>query len=206
MADQDSSSEATRLERLWRTEFGDEYVERNRRAGEKRRSFWQKLLSELDAQTVLEVGCNIGVNLDWIVRLRQPRLVCGVDVNLKALNELRRAVPDASVIWSLGRQLPFRDGCFDLVFTTGVLIHQPEDSLSLVMAEIVRCSRRYILCGEYFASETIEVEYRGQTGALFKRDYGRMYKERFPQLHLCTQGVLSREQGWDDIRYWVFEK
>lgn len=203
---QNQSLEAVRLEQLWSGEFGDAYVERNRAAGNIREPFWQKVLAELDAQTILEVGCNIGANLRWIAGLRSPQQVYGADINLKALNELRRTLPDVNAIWSPGRELPFRDRWFDLVFTMGVLIHQPESTLPLVMAEIVRCSRRYVLCGEYYAEHITEVSYRGQTGALFKRDYGRIYQELFPALRLLRQGFLSRDEGWDDVTYWVFEK
>ena len=200
------NAEATRLEQLWAGEFGDAYLERNRAAGDKRGPFWEKILTELDAETILEVGCNVGANLRWIASLRPPQQVYGLDINLKALNELRRNFPGINSLWSPGRELPFRDRWFDLVFTMGVLIHQPETTLSLVMAEIVRCSRHYILCGEYFAEQTTEVTYHGKSGALFKRDYGNLYKELFPELHLIRQGFLSRDMGWDDVTYWIFEK
>jgi pseudaminic acid biosynthesis-associated methylase len=203
---QKQALEAIRLEKLWSSEFGDAYVERNRAAGNKREPFWQKVLDEFSAQTVLEVGCNIGANLRWIAALRPPQQVYGVDINLKALNELRRTMPDVNAIWSPGRELPFRDRWFDLVFTMGVLIHQPESTLPLVMAEIVRCSRRYVLCGEYFAEQTIEVPYRNQSGALFKRNYGRIYQELFPELRLIQRGFLGRDEGWDDVTHWMFEK
>jgi hypothetical protein len=74
------------------------------------------------------------------------------------------------------------------------------------MAEIVRCSRRYVLCGEYFAEQTTEVPYQNQSGALFKRNYGRIYQELFPELRLIQQGFLGRDEGWDDVTYWMFEK
>lgn len=199
-------SETARLEQLWGGEFGDAYVDRNRAAGDIRGPFWQAILTEFAVQNVLEVGCNIGANLRWIASHLPPQNVYGVEVNLKALNELRRTLPDVNALWGVARELPFRDRWFDLVFTMGVLIHQPESTLSLVMAEIVRCSRRYVFCGEYYAEQTTEVLYRGQTRALFKRDYGRLYQEFFPELQLCKQGFLSREEGWDDRNYWLFEK
>lgn len=93
-----------------------------------------------------------------------------------------------------------------MVFTVAVLIHQPDSTLPVVMAEIVRCTRRYVLCAEYYADEPTEVPYRGQRGALIKRDFGRLYQEIFPELRLRTQGFLSRQEGWDDHTYWVFEK
>ncbi len=202
----DQGVEAVRLEQLWGGEFGDSYVERNRAAGNPREPFWRRILAEFNARTVLEVGCNLGANLRWIAMQRPPQQVYGVDVNVKALNELRRTLPDVNAVWGVGRELPFRDCFFDMVFTMGVLIHQPENTLPVVMSEAVRCSRRYLLCGEYFAEHAMEVPYRGQSGALFKRNYGRIYQDLFPNLRLLQQGFLGRDEGWDDVTYWVFEK
>lgn len=201
-----NGAEATRLESLWAGDFGDAYVERNRAAGAPREPFWRAILSELAPRRVLEVGCNVGANLRWIADALTPHDVWGIDINEAAVAELRRTIPDVNAFVNPARELPFRDGWFDLVFTTGVLIHQPETTLPLVMAEIVRCSRRYILCGEYHADETVEVPYREQSGALFKRDYGRLYRELFPELQLRKQGFLGRAEGWDDVTYWIFEK
>lgn len=201
-----ANTEARRLEQLWAGEFGAAYVERNRHAAAARRPFWSDLLREFPVHNVLEAGCNLGANLVWLTAEVPPGAVSGVDINLMALAELRRTLPAVNAIGGMVRELPFRDRCFDLVFTMGVLIHQPEATLPAVMAEIVRCSRRYVLCGEYFAETTMEIAYRGQTGALFKRNYGRLYQESFPELQLRKQGFLTREQGWDDVTWWLFEK
>jgi hypothetical protein len=72
------------------------------------------------------------------------------------------------------------------------------------MDEIVRCSRRYVLCAEYFSPETVEVPYRGQERALFKSDFGRLYADRFP-LTLRETSLLTGP-GWDEVTCWVFEK
>lgn len=205
MSDQPPLSEAMRLERLWGSEFGDDYVDRNRDF-DVREAFWRDLLATMQCRRVLEVGCNIGGNLRWIAETLAPNDVYGVDVNLKALRQLRETAPDVNAVWSAGRELPFRDRWFDLTFTFGVLIHQPEETLPLMMAEIVRTSRRYVLCGEYFADSPEEVPYRGQPGALFKRDYGGIYQRVFPELRLARQGFLGRSEGWDDITWWLFER
>ncbi len=204
--EKNSIAEAKRLENLWGGEFGDSYVERNREAGRRRGPFWESILTQFPVNNVLEVGCNVGANLYWIASYLPSKYIYGVDINQKALVEIRKTLPEVNTLWGLARELPFRDRWFDLVFTMGVLIHQPESTLPLVMSEIVRCSRRYILCGEYYSKETIEIPYRGQQKALFKRDYGKIYQELFPELQLCKQGFLGREDGWDDVTYWMFEK
>lgn len=201
-----TGSDTRRLESLWGGAFGDAYVERNRRAGERRGPFWKGILRGLRVRNCLEIGCNVGANLQWLARAVPPESVYGLDVNSAALAELRRALPRLNVVCGPARSVPFRDGLFDLVFTMGVLIHMAPESLPLVLGEIHRCSRRYILCGEYFSPEPVAVPYRGQTGALFKRDFGALYMELFPDLKLKRKGFLSKRTGWDDVTYWLFEK
>ncbi len=198
--------DASRLEHLWAGSFGDAYSERNAEAGIGRGVFWDRILAKYPARRVLEVGCNAGANLQWIVKHVSQTDTFGIDLNQEALGRLRERLPAVNAITGPGRELPFRDHWFDLSFTTGVLIHQPESTLPLVMSEIVRVSRRYVLCGEYFAAETSEVPYRGQDGALFKRDYGRLYQELFPELDLVEQGFLGQADGWDDVTWWLFER
>ena len=204
-ADARPPTDAARLEALWSGEFGDAYTARNAAAGEERRRFWRATLDEFPAARVLEVGCNLGANLRWIAS-EGSGTVCGVDVNRQALCRLHRAVPAARPVVATALGLPFGDRAFDLVFTVGVLIHQPPAALPAVMAEIVRCSRRFILCGEYYAAEPTEVAYRGQTGALFKRDFGGLYRQLFPRLALRKRQFLSQADGWDDVTFWMFEK
>lgn len=202
----DRPSEATRLEALWSGEFGDDYVDRNDGTYDHREDFWRDLHAEHDFTSVLEVGCNVGGNLQWLAPLLPDGLVAGVDVNRKAISTLHQRVPEVAAMWSPGRDLPFRDRLFDLVFTMGVLIHQPSSTLPLVMAEMVRCSGRLVFCGEYADDETVEVPYRGHGGALFRRDYGGMFRELFPELRQIGTGRLGRDEGWDDITWWLFER
>lgn len=200
------SSQAKRLESLWEGEFGDAYTDRNQEAGESRAPFWEQIVKEFSVNCILEVGCNLGGNLRWLASHLSPQNLYGVDINLKAIQELHRGLPHVNAFYSQARELPFRDRWFDLVFTMGVLIHQPPETLPIVMAEIVRCANRYVLCGEYFSSEPETVTYRGEIDALFKRDFGSFYQELFPDLILRKKGFLSKADGWDDVTYWIFEK
>src|SRR5437016_4457943 len=110
MSPHEPSSDVTRLEQLWGGEFGDAYVERNRHAGDPRGRFWTRLLQEFPVRRALEVGCNTGANLRWLVE-RVPD-VYGIDINRKALAELRATIPDVNAVYSPARDLPFRDTWF----------------------------------------------------------------------------------------------
>ncbi len=206
MADHGEPAEAQRLENLWSGEFGDEYVDRNLGAYDLRAPFWASIIERTAPSRVLEVGCNVGGNLRFIAPSVEPAHAYGIDINRKALSLIHEFVPDANVLVESARELPFRDGWFDLVFTMGVLIHQPDDSLRDVLSEMGRVSSRYVLCGEYFAEETTEVPYRGVEGALFRRDYGAAFVEAVPGLTVVDTGHLSAEEGFDDITWWLFEK
>lgn len=198
--------EAARLEELWAGDFGDAYTERNAAAQPGQAQFWDQILTSHPAQSALEVGCNVGINLGFIAHHVEVQRITGVDINESALRECRRRLPRVNAVWAPARNLPFADGAFDLTFTMGVLIHQPDATLAQVMSEVVRCSRQLVLCGEYFDEQTTEVPYRGQSGALMRRNYGALYRELFPDLRLLESGFLGRDSGWDDITYWLFEK
>jgi spore coat polysaccharide biosynthesis protein SpsF len=198
--------EATRLESLWAGEFGDAYIERNPVVDQRRDRFWTELLGAYPIRSTLEVGCGQGANLAPISRILEPADVWGIDVNRTALERARVNAPGTNTVLSVARRLPLRDGLVDLAFTIGVLIHQPEASLPLVLAEIVRCSSRFVLWGEYHASSTEEVPYHGEAGALYRRDYGRIYHELFPELTVCREGFLDADDGFDRVTWQLLEK
>jgi pseudaminic acid biosynthesis-associated methylase len=202
----DPRAEASRLEGLWAGGFGDAYVERNPVRVEPRTRFWRALLADHPIRSVLEVGCGQGGNLSLIAQVIDPRDVWGIDVNAEAVSRARANVPGANTVLGVARRLPFRDGLVDLAFTVGVLIHQPESTLPLVMSEIVRCSRRYVLWVEYFAEQTEEVPYHGESGTLYRRDYGRLYEELFPDLVVRSEGFLGPEEGFDRGTWQLLER
>ena len=205
-ASEPDQPEAVRYERLWEGEFGDAYVERNRVLDPRRTTFWHRLLAAHPIHSVLEIGCGQGGNLVPIAEAPNAPAVWGVDVNATTLSRVRENVPGVNAVHSVARELPFRDRWFDLVFTMGVLIHQPESTLPLVMSEIVRCSRRFVLWGEYYAEQPTEVPYRGQRGALLKRDYGRIYHDLFPELVVRDEGYLAPEDGFDRTTWQLLER
>ena len=199
-----SGDEAQRLESLWGGEFGDEYVKRNFDDGSARVPLWRWVLETIEAKTVLEVGCNVGGNLRALASLIGPENVVGVDINASALAALKEVAPEIRTQLTAAKELPFADGEFDLVFTTGVLIHQPQESLPEVIDEIVRVSNRYVVCGEYFSEQTEEVHYRGHEGALFRGDFGGLYTER--GLKELDRRFFAADGVWDDLTVWILEK
>lgn len=200
----------------WTGDFGQAYLERNsdrteadlgpRTAG---------LAPVLDAcperpRSILEVGANLGRNLEAMSRVTDAKLHA-VEPFAAAFEELQSWIGPklAGAHNCPGQSLPYANGAIDFVFTSGVLIHVPpaDGQLEAVMCEIVRVSGRYVWCNEYFAKSPEDIVYRGETGLLFKRDFGRLYLEMFPELKPLATGFLwSASTPFDDTVWWLFEK
>jgi len=199
--------EAARLEQLWNGTFGDAYVSRNTGAGGGRGPFWSWHAERFPAKRVVEIGCNVGANLRHFVDVVEPNGLWGVDINEIALTQARAALPTVNIGWAAARELPFRDDFFDLTLSVALLIHQPSSTLGDAIDELVRCSRRFITVIEYTAPEVVEVNYRGQTGAFFKRPFGDVIAQRHPTLELTHRQDVTKADGFDDgMECFVFSK
>ena len=96
----------------------------------------------------------------------------------------------------------------DLVFTCGLLIHIRPDQLFDVCQELMRVSRRYLLCMEYYATRPEEVVYRAHKGLLFKRDFGGFLLDHWIDLQFVDYGFLWKrgEPAFDNVTWWLFKK
>lgn len=197
----------------WRGGFGDDYVERNRPTSETidimervfRRVFER---ASPPPASILEVGCNIGINLRALKRFTKAELFAA-EPNAKArVRIVEDGVLDAAHLHDAwGSSLPQADGSIDLVFTAGVLIHIPEPNLIETVREIYRVSRRYVACLEYFSRDPATVRYRGHEDMLFKRDFGGLYLDMFPDLKVVDDGFFwRRSTGADDLTWCLLEK
>ncbi len=198
--------EAQRLEELWSGAFGDALTDRHVDAvnDQRRKRFWQSLLQEFPVETVLEVGCNQAFNLEHMIPPLEQRNVYGMDINAKALAIARKRLPDAHFFRGPIKDIPYKDRMFDMTISAGVLIHQPEESLRAVISELARCSRKYVVLSEYHDTETVEVTYRGERDALFRRDYGKIFLQNAPGFTLVKEGFHGKDEGWDDETFYVF--
>jgi pseudaminic acid biosynthesis-associated methylase len=187
-------------EQFWSGSFGSEYTRRNRVSAQKRIPFWTNVLGATQARSVLDVGCNAGWNLQAIKSIDPTIVAAGIDVNSDAVGEARSNELDARVasIYQAAQLFP---AAFDLVCTSGVLIHIPPESLREAMLNIIAASKRWVLAVEYESSEEEEIVYRGNTERLWKRPFGRLYEN----LGLETV-VESDAQGFDRCRTWLMVK
>ena len=159
-------------------------------------------------ESIIEVGGGAGDNLraiDMIYeRSRAPVKLMSCDPHegaRKAMADVATAIPgDLSA-------LPFGDGSADLVFTSGVLIHVPPDKLERALEEIHRVSKRWVLSIEYYNNVPEEIPYRGESGMLWRRDWGEAWMSKVPDLKMIGYGFCwKRVTGLDNVHWFLFSK
>lgn len=198
---------------FWQGQFGDTYADRNAADVETlklRTAMWTRMLGAMSPPpgSILEVGANVGLNLRALSELL-PAELTAVEPNEKARDILAEsgALPVDRIHDASSTSLPLDDESVELAFTSGVLIHIAPDDLLPSCREMHRVSSRYIACAEYFNPTPVEIEYRGHSGVLFKRDFGAFWLDNFADLELVDYGFFwKRATGLDDLTWWVFRK
>ena len=194
----------------WIGEFGDEYTQRNRLTPEliqKRTKVLESIIKPLNPASVLEVGCNIGLNMiACLPFMRPPAVISGVEPNLKARRVAEMTGMQAFKVFpDVGQKLEFFDNFFDVVFTCGVLIHCELTDAEKIAKEMLRVARKYVFFMEYFNKVDMEIEYHGIKGLLWKRNWPEHFKDwGYGKQISC--GFSGKEQGFDDVHWWVYKK
>jgi len=188
--------------RTWSGDFGREYTDRNtytpaeldelyrRNYGVTRTELNQRFLEGIPRDAhILEVGCNIG---NQLLALQQMgfRNLFGIEIQSYALERAKQRVTGAVLTQASALAIPYPDQFFDLVFTSGVLIHIAPGDLPAALAEINRCAKQWIWGFEYYAPQITAVEYRGHRSLLWKTDYARLYIEQCQGLQLVREDRL----------------
>jgi pseudaminic acid biosynthesis-associated methylase len=176
-------------ESVWAGKFGDDYTKRNiygreeldelyiNRYGASRTEMNQLFLGDLDRDArILEVGCNAGNQLALLQKMGFTNLH-GVEINPDAAEIARTRVSGSIYSGISASDLSlFENNSFDLVFTSGVLIHINPNELLNVMSEVTRVSKKYVWGFEYFSSSHTEVTYRDKSDLLWRDNYAAMYE------------------------------
>ena len=192
---------------FWAGEFGNEYIDRNN-TEKLLESNWRlfcKALSQVEElDCIIELGANIGLNIAAIKRIYKRIDITGVEINEKAFQQL---VKIADTAYNCNLFDSRVTGQYDLAFTKGVLIHIHPDDLKAAYQRLFDLSRRYILICEYYSPKPVEIEYRGEKGKLWKRDFAGEMLDAFP-LRLVDYGFVYHRDKWpqDDLNWFLMEK
>ena len=190
-------------EELWKSDFGMEYALRNPsnlnamdklymdNFGITRTQLNEELLKGIDRNiSILEVGCNTGSQLHILEKMGFIDL-SGIELVIESLLEAKRNYPRYNLIQANALDIPYKDKCFDLVFTSGVLIHIAEDNLDKAMEEMYRVSNKYIWCYEYYSDERKMINYRGIDNVLWKENFCKRFMDKYPDLELVASKKIN---------------
>ena len=198
----------TAQENFWASGFGDQYIKRNKNHALKKNIllFFSEVLENLhDIKSVIEFGSNIGLNLLAINKILPKTDLSAIEINTKAVSELRK-IKDIKVYHS--SIFDFKpDYKRDLVLVKGVLIHLNPRMLSKTYDLLYKTSKRYILISEYYNHTPVKIRYRGYANRLFKRDFAGEILDRFKDLKLIGYGFkYYREDVFNDDLTWFLLK
>lgn len=193
---------------FWAGDFGDEYISRN--CSERlEKANWCMFSDALhktngDFDNMIELGANIGLNIEAIKRIYPHIKAAAVEINEKAFSRLLKV---ADVAYNCNLFDSRITGQYDLAFTKGVLIHINPDDLQAAYKRLFDLSRRYILICEYYNPKPVEIEYRGEKGKLWKRDFAGEMMDAYP-LRLVDYGFVYHRDEWpqDDVTWFLMEK
>lgn len=203
----------TDQEQFWAIEkFAKEYQNRNCKQSlvATNISLFADILKHVTSKpdSILELGSNIGLNLQALRNLLPDAALSAIEINETAANTLSTTMPDVSVsIESLLAWKPTQ--LYDFVFTKGVLIHINPDALEGLYQRIYDSSNRYILIAEYYNPTPVSINYRGHNDRLFKRDFAGEFLDMFPQIRCINYGFTWHRDNFapqDDITWFLMEK
>lgn len=191
----------------WVGQFGKEYTERNPltleeldasykiKYGITRTELNEQFLGNIDRSIkILEVGSNVGTQLQCLQEMGFQNLY-GIELQADAVELSKSRTRHINIIQGSAFDIPFKDGYFDLVFTSGVLIHINPSDIDIVLKEIYRCTREYIWGLEYYADTYTEIPYRGQNNLLWKANFVKLYLDKFQDLEVIKEERLPYLNG-----------
>jgi len=193
----------TSQEKRWKGKFGNEYISRNlltpkemdrlylQNYGITRTKLNEEFIGNFNRTfKILEIGSNVGIQLIYLQKMGFKQ-VYGIEINQKAVEFSKKITKNINIIQGTALDVPFKDNYFDLVFTSGILIHISPQDIEKVMREIYRCTNKYIWGFEYYADSYEEVVYRGKKNMLWKANFPKLYTDLFKDLKLVKEKKLK---------------
>ena len=197
----------TKQEIFWETDFGNKYVKRNIKSDRIFTIGKELINNKVLINEVLELGANIGLNLDAIKRVYPDVKTYGVEINKLAFNigKKKHKYYNKPILSFNSKKK------YDLVCSVGVLIHQNPNHLNAFYNKLYSLSKKYIYLCEYFNPTPVMVKYRNNDDKLFKRDFAKELWIKFPKLKLIDYGFHWKEDprlknNCDSSNWFLFQK
>lgn len=119
----------------------------------------ERLAAYSPIHNILEVGCASGPNLYLLAKMFPQAQIVGIDINQDAIHYgnkqfAREGISNVKLLVGKADELDqFRDGSFDIVFTTALLIYIGPDKIREVIKGMIRVTRRALVLIELHCFE-----------------------------------------------------
>jgi len=197
-------------EKFWFGKFGKKYINRDLKLNNisNRKYFFQTVLNKHNSiKTIIEFGCNQGLNLRAIHLINKKIRLSGVDINEQAIKNLNKWGIVSSYVGSIAKFKTNKK--FDLTFVYGLLIHINPKNLKTIYQKLYQHSKKFILIAEYYNPYPIKLNYRGYKNKLFKRDFAGEMLKKYKNLTLIDYGFHyhgDTTKSGDDISWFLLKK
>jgi len=197
----------TEQEAFWKSTFTKDYIKRNKNYNRIATIGKDLLENKINITSAIELGANIGLNLDALKKIYTNCETFGVEINkyaFKILKKKHNAVNKSILNFQTKKT-------FDLVMISGVLIHQDPSKLNEIYRLLNKLSKKYIYMNEYFNPSPVTLDYHGEKNKLFKRDFAKELWNKFPKLELVNYGFHWKEDpfqkgNYDNANWFIFKK
>ena len=165
--------------------------------------------------TVLEIGCNCGVNLYLLSQKLPDTHLTGTDINLPSLQQAIHYF-DINGLNNRATWYPFAadelfrlpDKSMDVVFTDAVLIYIAPDKIDKIITEMLRIAKKSIILVEW---NTPQIFGRDKEGlgkyhkGLWMRDYHSLFQKHGIKPIMINSTKITKEMwpedNWSDVGY-----
>ena len=192
-------------QKLWSEGFGDKYIERNlsfhnvNYIGSKKhtnrlyitKSFFEPIPRDA---SILELGCNVGSIINILNDMGFTN-VTGIDINKRAIEIISKRYPHYDFIHSSIESFQLRRK-YDMVYTSGVLIHIHPDNIMPIIEKIKALSSKWIFGFEYYSEERKDISYykkSTQTSLSWSANYPKLFNMKPKRLELYE--VINAERA-----------
>ena len=136
-------------EEYWRDRNDINWIDHYGNLDHPHRIQLKELLKELDFDSILEVGCGVGANLNGITKK-----IYGIDINAKAIENAKALLPHGEFKVGMAESIDYPDKSIDLILTDACLINVPPQKIETAVSELLRVAKKYIvMCEWHFEKE-----------------------------------------------------
>ena len=154
----------TEQEAFWKSTFTKDYIKRNKNYNRIATIGKDLLENKVNITSAIELGANIGLNLDALKKIYTNSETFGVEINkyaFKILKKKHNAINKSILDFHTKKT-------FDLVMISGVLIHQDPSKLNKIYHLLNKLSKKYIYMNEYFNPSPVTLDYHGEKNKIIE--------------------------------------